>query len=164
MQSNHIYFRALQPRDVHLGSCRNNTHSVKHDLIKIILVFQAPVHWEAYFIFQINIYQISRWRISKSVPTPGIQRFLAICYGSHLWFGKGKESHVCSQLLKVQVFKGIQQDFGINITQNLINCAKYKTDKPQIAKLTKNVGLKTTSIYFFFSVELFGLQQELISW
>lgn len=41
----------LQPRDVHLGSCRNNMHSVKRDLIKTVLLFQAPEHWEAFCIF-----------------------------------------------------------------------------------------------------------------
>lgn len=74
---------------------------------------------------------------------------------------------MCSQLLKIQISKGIQQVFVINITQSLINCAKYKTDKHQIAKLTKKKGggevLKTSSTFVVFLVKLFGLQQEVIS-
>lgn len=34
-----LIIKLLQPRDVHLGSCRNNIQGVKRDLIKTILLF-----------------------------------------------------------------------------------------------------------------------------
>lgn len=99
---------------------------------------------------------------AKHPPSLASAVSITICYGSHFSFGKGKESHVCSQLLKVQVFKGIQQVFVINITQSLINCVQYKTDKPQIAKLTKSLGLKTTTILFFFKLSYLGHSRNLL--
>lgn len=95
--------------------------------------------------FKLNTYWISRWRISKAPPPwhPAGSGYL-------LWLSKRKKSHVSSQPLKVRIFKEIHQVFVINTAQSLINCAKYKTDKPQIIKLMKKLVLKTSSIFFFF--------------
>lgn len=86
-----LILELLQLRDIHLGSCRNNIHGVKCDLIKTILAFQVPVHWEAYCIFQINVYQISRWKISKAPPIPGIRSLYhyLLWFSFFIWQGEG---------------------------------------------------------------------------
>lgn len=144
-----LILELLQPGDVNLGNCRNNRHRVKRDLIKTILLFQAPVQWEANCIFWIKHILNQQVKIQQSTPFtwhPAVSAYL-LWFLSLIW--QGEEGTCLSPALEGPGFQRDPQGFVISITQSFINCM-YKTDKPQIAKLTKSQGLKTTSIYIFF--------------
>lgn len=65
-----LILELLRPRDLHPGSCRNNIHYVKHDLIKTILLFQPLDLWEAYCIFQIKHTLKQQVKNQRSTPSP----------------------------------------------------------------------------------------------
>lgn len=116
---------------------------------------------EAYCVVQINIIPNQQVKNQQSTTTtiPNIQQSLAVCYGSHFWFGKGKESHVYSQLLKVWVFKGIEQVFVISITQSLINCTKLMNIR---LESSQKPGPEDYQLFLFFKLSYLGCNRNLL--